>query len=191
MNSQVMVGSNIRFFLPEKDNLYTHIVRTYNNNKVEEVKGNGRESYVSWLLSLFEGDVIETNKGSHMDISGVDIALQHKGKEIRFQVKSSEYGALSFIKKDPLFSSRLIVIWVDTTNVRSRKTLFLQLYPVLKSMGICLKCEVIDAIKTRQSLIEKGVYTLPLRVATNLKSQLELLVRLGLVELKGGTYALK
>ena len=141
--------------------LWDEVVQVFNNTyDVPEDKGQGREDHATFLLSLFNIEVIPVLKGSELDLQGVDIILRTNGGDILVQVKSSPFGVSKFINKRKELARRIIVLWLDTKSISSRRTLFNLLVPVLQANGIELNTEVREAIHLKQELIKRVVYYL-------------------------------
>lgn len=188
---EVRVGSSLQYFqiLPHQ---WERVLATFPSQDTDKV-GEGREELSSFLLQLFEVEVINTKKGSRLDLEGIDLILRLKKGDVLIQVKSSPFGVSEFIKKRPLLSEQILIIWVNSKESSSRRRLFKLLVPILLSLGCCLKPEVRNALKYHEGLKKKGVKNLPLvkgRVLGINDNQMDYLIRMGFIELKGGAYVL-
>lgn len=193
---QLVVGPKLRFFPPAPQPQWDEVVRVFDNNYDDPLfKGEAREDHANFLLSLFNIQVIPVVKGSQLDLDGVDIILRTGEGDLLVQVKSSAYGVSQFINKRPQLAKRIILLWLDTKSISSRKKLFLLLVPVLQAKGIDLKLEVREAIHLKQELVKKGIYSLQAKgISPVATEKLNLLTRIGLIKYKGdstgGTYVL-
>jgi len=183
MISQV-TNNKASFVTVENSELWKKQVKFFSNNKYDEYKGQGRESHFSWLLSCFKGcDIIQTKRGSVLDLRGVDILLEKDNQYLQFQVKSSQGAAQKFLENKNKWSEDIIVIWYDTLCPKSKKKLFLLLVPLLKKYNIELKPEYQQAYSVSFKLKE-----IPKKVLS--KEQYKFLERNGLINYNPhrGTY---
>lgn len=194
---QVLVGDKLKFFSTMERSLWEEVVKVFDNSSDDPTdRGQGREDHATFVLSLFNVEVIPVGKGSELDLQGVDIILRTSKGDILVQVKSSPFGVSKFINKRKELARRIIVLWLDTKSISSRRTLFNLLVPVLQANGIELNTEVREAIHLKQELIKRGIFSLQAKgISPEATEKLNLLTRIGIIKYRGdstgGTYVLK
>jgi len=155
------------------------------------LKGIRTEEYVSWILSLFEGEVLKAERGSKPDLLGIDLFLETpSGMTLGIQVKSSEGGLKGFLSKGDL-GDKIIVLWVDRESSRSRKYLFKWCLKNLPLLGCPLGQLGTELLVKRKKFRERGIKTIPVLRGRTMGfsiEELNILMMLGVSRRDGNTF---
>lgn len=183
------VGPKLKDFSSENSREFERVVRYFE----PEPRGEGSESFIVWLLSLFNGCVIPVTQGSSLDLKGVDILLRGTGPTFGIQVKSSP-GGMDIFKQKGNLNENILLLWVDTQKPESKRKIFALLFSFLKAQGITLREEVKPTLLKIQKLKKASILSLPIhrnRVSGFSSDELAMLSQLGYIQLKGGEYVIQ
>ncbi|EKQ70376.1 hypothetical protein OsccyDRAFT_0661 [Leptolyngbyaceae cyanobacterium JSC-12] len=159
-------------------------------NTPEYNKGRATEQLVrDLLLGCFDGvkDVYLAPTGSKADDDlKIDLVVETDGGHLfGYQVKSSLNGAHMHLQKD----TDVPVMWLDITE-RKHRLSFVKDVEAYMMKYIRWKPSVLAVWQTRRSLVERGVWNLPTKVATTTfgVEGMRMLLLLGLAVEKKDTF---
>ncbi|MEI2418719.1 hypothetical protein V6O07_00450 [Arthrospira platensis SPKY2] len=185
--SELYVGSHLKDYSELERSEWNDIIHHYDDINL---KGITTEKYLQWVLSLFDGVLIPTERGSSLDKLGVDILMRGTSLTFGIQIKSSAHG-VNFFKDNGKLSEEILLLWVDVKSRESRRNLFKSLLKILPNLGCPLKLEVKELLILRNRFLKANVRNF---IITNKgtngisEEKLRVLLRVGLAYINKGYY---